>query len=374
MASEWFERAAAVYVDAGRERAVIDLEGSTLNAECRAIEALGLELEWLIAQRDAAAYADTAGQVSSDALSRWGADRYGVLRQGATSAVATLTFTWGDTGASAEDVPAGTIVRTAAGARFRVDADVGVPKSGSTAEGTATSVLTGGDQNVDAATLTAFEGTAPADHVGDAVTVTNAERAAGGNEAETDEQYLSRIRTAFVNARRGTLGAIRDGGLAVDQVREAAAYELLDDDGDPVGAVSLVISDSDGNSNSTLEAAVELSLDEYRCAGVQVVVMGATVRLEDIDYAVTWAPGQATPANALATRQAVVAMVNRLDPSGAALAADAPASSILTPGLVEAAVRTVAGVVKVDVSSPAGDVAPDQGEVIRTTLARVTAS
>lgn len=368
MAGEWFERAKAsmlAYNDALRAE-TIDLEGTILHTECRAIEIVGQELEWMVAELDAAAYLDAA---TGEALSRWGADRYGVLRSGATASVVELTFSRA-TGPGAVTVTAGSVVKTADGTRFVLDAAVTLGAGVLTGTGTATSALAGVDQNVDAATITLWETAAP--EAG--LSVTNAAAAAGGNEAESDEQYRARVRALFVNARKGTLDAIRDGALAVGQVREAAPYEVLDDDGDQVGAVNLVIADEAGGSNGTLEAAVALSLDEYRGAGILVTVLGATVRQESIAVTITWAAGQATAANARAVAQAIVAFVNRLDPNGAATAALAPAASKLTVGLVEAAARTVAGVVDVSVTTPSGTVAPDNGEVIRTSLALVTVS
>lgn len=367
---EWFDRAKAAMLaaNASLKAETIDLEGTVLHAECKAIEILGEECEWILAELDADTYLDTA---AGAALSRWGADRYKVYRQGATASVVELSLTRPTAGAGGGTISDGTIVKTEAGTRFRLDEDARFTVSGlGPVVVTATSVLAGSDQNVDAGTITAWDGA-----IFDAtIEVTNPAAAAGGNEAETDEQYRSRVRTAFVNARKATVAAIRDGALSVDEVREAAVYEYLDASGNEVGAVAVIVADETGASNTTLEDAVDLALDEYRAAGVQAVVSGATVREEAIAYTVVWATGQATSANELATRQAVVAVVNRLDPNGAATAADAPEASQLTPGLIETAVRTIAGVVGVTVTTPAGAVAPDNGEVIRTSLALVTAS
>ena len=366
---EAFEIAKAELVSAsgGKVKAdVIDSEGSTLNWNCNAIASVAMELGFQDAQRHAARFLDT-GQ--GEDLSRYAHDSYDVQRAGATSSVAAVTFTRTTTVAELTIV-AGTVLRTPGGVRFALDEDVTMAIAAGSATGTVTSTQAGADQNVDADTITIFEGAAPQSDL----TVTNPAGAAGGNDAETDEQLRSRVRQAFVTARRGTLEALRIGALSVDQVREAASYESLDSDGNETGHVVLIVSDADGDSNQTLQDAVDLILDDWRAAGVQVAVAGASVFSQAIDVTPTWRQGQATAANDVALRKAIVAFVNRLDPNGAPTAALAPESAKLTHGLIQAAARTIPGLVGLTVNTPSGTVAPDHGFVIRTTLAQVTTS
>lgn len=304
-----------------------------------------------------------------DALQELGHDHFNLQIQGATASVVECTFgrttTTGDATFSA-----GSIVRTASGVRFTLDDDVEMAAGVSSASGTMTSVLAGADQRVEAGELTIFVTTPPAADW----TVTNADDAAGANDQESDEDFRGRIRERD-EAAPATLAGIRRGAIEdVPQVREAAAYEDLDAQGRQTGHVTLVIGDDDGESNATLTSAVDTAQDDWRPAGVPVTVTGASVVWQDIAVTVTWEPTAATQAAKLAVRDAIVAVVNRLDPNGAATAAEAPAGALLTTGLIEHAARTVAGVVDVAVSVPSGTVAPANGELIRTSKGRVTVS
>ncbi|MFH1568538.1 MAG: baseplate J/gp47 family protein [Gemmatimonadota bacterium] len=344
---------------------VCDNPGTKAYWICNAVAGAMLELDYQQAEREMALYLDTA---EGEDLSELANDRYGVQRHGATAAVVTLAMTRVSTVADLT-VHAGTVVRTDDGIKFATDFAfvMAIGDAGPT-DVEATGVQTGADQNVDAASLTAFEGSRPQSDM----TVTNAEAAAGGNDEETDEALRERVRITWVNARRGTLGAIKTGALEVDEVREAAAYEPLDTNGRPCGWVQLVIADENGDSNATLEAAVELELDDWRAAGIYVGVLGATVVWVDVEVEITWAAGTATRGSVSAVKAAITAAINNLDPNGAATAAAAPKECLVTHGLIEHAARSITGVIDVTVVDPAGTEAPDNGEVLRTNTGRVT--
>lgn len=339
--------------------------GSEYNTHANAIAATASEVMYQLSERDRAAYLDTA---FGEALSRWVSDRYAFERQAATASVASVVITrLGN--ATGLVIPALTGMRTADGVKFRTDTAAYFVGGGSlTATVGVTSTAAGSSQNVAANSITQFDGGAPET----GLTITQAERAAGGNESETDEQLKARARSFFLNAGKGILTAIVQGALTVPQVREAAAWEDLDPEGNPAGSVTLVIADASGTSNSTLATAVTAALTEWRGAGIPVWILGATVRLVSISVRATWQAGAGTPANNAVLRQAIVARVNTLDPNGAPSAALAPAQCLLTPGLIERAADTVPGLVRLEVLSPTGTEAPAKGEVIRTDAGRVT--
>lgn len=296
-------------------------------------------------------------------------DRHNMQIEGATAAVATLTFTRVDT-TDDHTIAAGTIIRTPSGIRFSLDADLNVPSGSASASGVATSTLAGKDQEAAAGTITIPVSTLPATDY----TVTNAERAAGGNDLESEESFRTRVRERD-EAAPGTLAGIRHGAItAVPEIREAAAFEVLDAEGRPAGDVSLVVSDEAGQSNSAMETAADVGLDEYRAAGIPVIVSGAVVEYIDIAAAITWEPGAATPERATAAESAVLALVNIRDANGADGAADAPESCKVSPGLIEHAIRSVGRVVGVNVLQPVGEIAPDRGIMLRTTRGRITLS
>lgn len=361
---EWFETAKAeILAQPNAPPAeVIDENGSTYNQICHAVAAGADAVEWLAQTLVDGLFLDTA---SGDSLSRLGADRYGVVRSGTSSSVATLSISRPTAAFGAIVLAAGTVVYTDDGTRFET---VQALSFGGSATGPglvrAVAIDPGAAGNVAAGTLVNWE-EPPADA---SLVVTNPERATGGNEEEPDEEYRSRVRAAYLSSRRATLEAIRQGALTVSTVREASTFETLDPEGRPSGAVIMTIGDAEGNANSQLVTDVVNALVEYRPAGVGVFPQAGVPRYEAIRLRVTWRVGQATDANALALRQVVVGRVNRLDPRAAPSGAACEAAAKMAVGLIEAAARSVAGVVDVEVLLPVGTVVPDPGEVIRTRL------
>lgn len=363
----WFETfKAEILAQPGAPRVeVIDEPGSTYNQLGNGAAAVADAIEFWVQTIVEGLYLDTA---SGDALSRLGADRYSVVRHGATSALVSLSLERPTYGAGAIVLDEGSIARHPSGVRFALAQRVSF---GATALGPvavrAYAVSPGLEGNVAAASGWEWE-TSVDDTT---ITIESAEAAAGGGPEEDDEPYRGRVRAAFVTARRATLEAIRQGALTVPQVREAAAYEVLDPEGRPAGAVVLTLADAEGGANAEMVADVNEAMVEYRAAGVGVFPQVATVRLESIQLRITWRPGQATPANALAARQVVVGAVNRLPPRAAPSGATCEAAALLTVGLIQAAARSVAGVVDVEVVVPVGTVVPDPGECVRTELGLV---
>lgn len=194
--------------------------------------------------------------------------------------------------------------------------------------------------------------------------VTNPDVAAGGDASETDSLLRERARTFLRNARRGTVGAIESGGLAVEGVRLATAVEELDANGDPTGRVQLFISDAQGQGNSALAAAVAAELLEYRAAGVIVDVVASQPRFEAIVFALLFQSGTDSTLAFDEVKQLVVSTVNRLAPN-----------TTLERSLLFSIARSVTGVIVPDtaIQVPVGDIVPADGEVIRTRLDLVTA-
>jgi uncharacterized phage protein gp47/JayE len=359
----------ALFQGTGVSEQVARAQGSTLWWELNSIAAPGAEIAFEVAERFRNSFLDTA---TGPALDRLVTDRYNTSRQGATAAIVELEFTRA-TSVGDLTIPAGTTVQTEdQTTRFATDRDLEIPDGSTIGTVRATSTALGADQRVAEDTLIEFSGGAPeADLV-----VTNPEISAGGNDRETDGELRARVRGIFVNARRGVLSAITQGCLEVDEVRAAAAYETLDDFGCPVGAVTAVVADAYGDSNSALEADVSEELEEWRAAGVPVAVVGGVRTERDIAVQVVFESGTSTEAALLSVRRTIVAFVNRLAPRSedTVEAAVAASKCVLTPGIVESAVRTVPRVLGVTVLSPAAAEVPELGEVIRTSLGRVTAT
>jgi len=297
------------------------------------------------------------------ALDRLVADRYSpsIVRKDASPAYISLSFTRTSAAAGAVNYDAGSVVETTGGARFATQA---VAAFGASSLGpvvvSGRAVNAGPSGNVAIGTVTKFV-TAKTDST---MLVTNTAVGAGGDYTESDSSLKSRARAFFPNARRGTVEAIMNGALSVPGVQQAAVYELLQAPlMVPSGFMTCFVADSNGQSNSLLNAAVELALFEYRGGGVWVTVYGGTPVYQSIQLDLSYNAGIDTVAAWSNVRAAVIAVVNALAPG-----------KMLEVSMITAAARLVTGVIVEDdaVVVPAGDVVPTGGQVIRTRADLVT--
>jgi uncharacterized phage protein gp47/JayE len=359
----------ALAIDPKVSETVARTPGSTIWWQLNSGAAIGSEVAYQLYERLRNLYLDTA---TGAGLDRLGADRYFVERQQATAGRVLLEFTRA-TSTGLLTIPIGTEVSDPANTVvFSTDTELQIPDGETVGSVEATSVALGSDQKADEDTLTRIVGGT----IETGLTVTNPERSAGGNDRESESEYRERVRSVFVNARRGTVSALEQGALTVDEVRTASAYEVRDSAGCPNGYVDLWVADQLGNANSTMIAEVEEVLDEWRPAGVPVDVQGGTPIDRQIRVRVSFEAGTSSSAALLQVRRAIVSFVNQLkvrseDTVEAALASG---RSVLTPGLIDHAVRTVPRVVGVTVELPAAAEVPEVGEVFRIVLGSVEAS
>jgi uncharacterized phage protein gp47/JayE len=359
----------ALAIDPGVTEEVARTPGSTTYWELNSGAAMTAEVAYQLIERLRNLYLDTA---TGSGLDRLAADRYFEARQSATAARAELEFTRATTTGELT-IPLGTEVSSVdQSVVFATDEELKIPDTVAIGTVKATSTKLGSDQKAEADVLTRLVGGT----LETGLTVTNPERSAGGNDRESDSDYKARVRGVFVNARRCTVSALEQGALTVDEVRVASAYEVRDSAGCPVGFVDLYVTDQNGDSNATMVAEVEEVIEEWRAAGVGVDVQGGVAVNRQIRVRVTFEAGTSSSAALLDVRRAIVARVNQLKARAETTVEEALASgrSVLTPGLVDYAVRTVPRVVGVTVELPAAAEVPEVGEVIRTTLGLVEAS
>lgn len=204
-------------------------------------------------------------------------DHLNLQRSPATAAITAVELTR-TSGGAAGTIPAGTVVATAFDAdgnevRFTTDAliNVGLAANGPFTANVTASVV-GRAGNVAAGTITRIVSTL----FDSTFSVTNPAQAAGGNEEESDDELKLRARAFWKTLRRGTLAALEFGALTVPVVRVAKATE------DSTGLVTVVVSDSDGNSNAQMIALVEAALEEWRAAGSVVQITGGTPLVVDV--------------------------------------------------------------------------------------------
>ena len=199
-------------------------------------------------------------------------------------------------------------------------------------------------------------------------TITNPVKAAGGNERESDPALRARARAAHETAAKGTLAAVENGALTVDQVSFAVAYNVVNP-ADPSAlqyAVELVVSDTDGNSNAAMLALVETALDEYRGGGIPVTISGGSPILTAIHVRFTFLAGVDTVTRASEAIDRIVAGVN-VHRGGEVLTLEQISAYAMQGG------PDVTGVVNCRVETPADNVTPASNtSLIRTSRALVT--
>lgn len=204
-----------------------------------------------------------------EALDRRITDFGGPVRLEATAAVVPLTL---QRGLATGDVTiaAGSAFRgmTPNGqtVTFETSEDVTLLSAASSVDFEATCTVTGRFGNVPAGTLTSGD-------IPTGTLLVHDERAAGGTDAETDEDYRARYALFRRVQARGTKAALEYGAKLVRGVTFAEVNEdnIDPDDG---GYVAVYVGDPDAGSNSTLVDAVEAELELWRAAGVEVLVFG----------------------------------------------------------------------------------------------------
>lgn len=218
-----------------------------------------------------------------EALTTLANDHWGVARSTGSFAAVTLTFTRA-VSAGAGTIPAGTEVTTQADALGRrlsyvTDVDlVFAAELSLTVAATAANI--GLAYNVSATTITRQPNA-----LFDVFTVNNVAAAAGGADAQTDEELRAAVRAKPLSYRRGTLAALEYGALTVAGVANAVASE------DSTGIVTIYVADGSGSSNSTMTSNVATTMRDYASAGAAWHVVGGSLLTPTITLTVYTRPG-----------------------------------------------------------------------------------
>ena len=286
-------------------------EGSFIDAVTGAGAVLADESIRLSLAGQARFFFDTSQDGELDALA---ADRGFPARKPASGGAGEFTWTEGIPG-SAYTIPAG--------ARVQGKLDDGTPV---VVESTAAVVLTAGASSVVIPGVAQESGPATNLTIGfineivdvevtdPTATVTNLARFVGGSVAETNEAYRARLRLFFSTLRRGTPAALTFGALSVPGVTVVTVDETLV----PVdGIVRVYIGDPDARSNDILAAAVVTELENWRAAGVQVLVLGADREEITLALSVTVPIGADTTALGADIRANILGYTDALRPSEA---------------------------------------------------------
>lgn len=205
---------------------------------------------------------------TDEALDRLAADRLNLERDDASAAIGEVQ--WTRDAAGAYTVPEGTVfsaTENGVTTEYESTSAVSFLASDTTLDIPVQATATGTQGNVDAGAVNTIVSSFASDPN---ATVTNALRMSGGSDVESNEAFRARIRNFFPSIARGTVGALEFAAVSINGVTIAVVVEDFDDD-----IVYVYIGDPDATANDALADLVRVELDNWRAAGVRVVVASA---------------------------------------------------------------------------------------------------
>lgn len=338
---------------------LVDVDGTDINIFVGSSSVVAAALIKQLAYSVSRLFLDSA---DGEDLDRWAWDRYRLVRKGASSAIGKVTFERTSFAAGAGSIPAGTKLRTINGIAYVTTTTATFGATSLSATAYVRAIQAGKASQVGKNYIRKFQ---EASSLFDrSITVNNYNATAGGEDVEEDEDFRERIRDFWRTARRGTLGAIEFGARTVEGVVSALAVEAFSGDGSSARIVNLYIADSSGVANEALARQVVAALDEYRAAGIKVIVYTSIPLIVDIILSLTFRANVDTENLTELIRKAVVEYVNSL-----------PVNGKLTVGGLFAVLQRYEsdGLIlgKDNVVAPVGDLVPDAGQTIRTTMTNV---
>ncbi len=341
--------------------AQVDIEGSNVNIFVGSGSVVSASVVTQLAYATSRLTLDGA---EGDDLDRLAWDRYNLVRKGASPAVGRARIFRSTLVGGAGTVALGSIVQSLAGIEYITTTLASFGAGDFESAANVRAVQAGKATQVGVNGISSFASGTRANLFDRTLQVTNDITTAGGEDVEDDDTFRNRIRDFWNNARKGILSAIVQGALVVPGVVSAQAIESFGNENQPSRVVNLYIADSSGVANPVLAQLVSSSLDEYRAAGIMVIVWTSIPFIVDLLLALSYRAGVDTVSLSDAIRIAVTEFVNNLPVNG----------TLFRGELMAVLQRFVAdGLVINDTSivSPVGDLIPDIGQTLRTTLANV---
>jgi uncharacterized phage protein gp47/JayE len=332
--------------------AQIDIEGSDVNLMVGSTSFMTFAVQRQLGERMNALFLDGC---EGEDLDRWGFDRYRLLRKGASPARTILNFARSSTGVGSGNVESGRKFITTTGIEYVTTQTALFSGTTVSASVYARAVQAGKDFQVGA---NAIRKPSAGTLFDPSIIISNPTAAAGGEPRESDDVFRERIRDFWRAMSRGTLGAIEYGARTVPGIESAMALEVLDN-GMPARLVQLAVSDSSGVSSKALEASVDIELDEWRGAGVYVLLSGGIPQIIDrLTLHLTFTAGVDTSTLTLEVLNAVVDYVNSLGIGQPLYVANLRSvlARFQTSGLIPRQDTIV---------DPVGDIVPIQGRTLR---------
>lgn len=339
---------------------MVDVEGSDVNIVVGSSSVMADHIVRHLGYRFNALLLDGADGEDLDRLA-W--DRYQLVRKGASAALGWVRFTRPDATNGAGSIPIGTVLVSNTGAEYITTTVANFGASDLSSRANVRARVAGKASQVSAGSIRRF---ASAGALFDpTLQVTNERPTAHGEEIEKDEDFRNRIRAFWKTARRGILAAIEFGALTVPGVTSAQAIEVLTTGAQPARVVNLFIADSTGVASDVLAQEVNVALLDYRAGGIAVIIYTSLPTLADITLRLTFRANVDTVSLTEQIRAAIVAFVNSLPVNGPLYTGDL--QSVLRRFVPDGLVLNDQTIV-----APVGDLIPDVGQTIRTTLANVT--
>jgi len=342
--------------------AMCDVAGSDVNLFLGIGSVLAAQVVLQLGFKTAALLLDGADDEDLDRLAY---DRYSQTRKGASSARTSVQFKRLAFTAGAGSVPIGTSITTDTGIEYVTTqvANFGPTDLVATTPTNVRAAQAGKATQVGPLALKNLK--QPQLLWDPSLTLTQLEAAAGGEEQEDDETFRARLRDFWRTARRGILPAIVSGALTVPGVVSAQAIEATSPTGDPARVVFLYVADSSGVASQALLDDVRVALEDYRAAGIAVLLFNSIPQIANITLKLTFNANVDTVTLTDEIVAAVVGFVNSLPVNGTLniLQLGAVLQRFAADGLVPNLASIVA---------PVGDLVPGVGQTIRTTAANVT--
>lgn len=185
------------------------------------------------------------------------------------------------------------------------------------------------------------------------ISATNPDRGAGGSPAESDSDLQARTAAFPLVLRRGTEDALIFGAKTTPGVKRVSVVRSGS------GIVTMYVSDAFGNSNEALAAAARRVINSppaWSSAGDVVLVVAATLLLQDVTYTLTVRSGVDIDSLLGRTDAAIVGSLLRLQPG-----------EQLYRTKLSTAVENVdsRSIVSCAINIPAADIVPTASQIIR---------
>ncbi len=305
-----------------------------------------------------------------DDLDRYAWDRYQLTRKGASAALGGETFARALSSGPAGSIPAGTLLNSQSGFNYITTTVASFTSStGSPSDTVATANIraqqAGKLSQVGANALTNFG--LPAQIFDPTITCNNPLATGGGEDVEDDDTFRERIRGYWTTAQRGILSAIEYGAIQVPGVVSANAVEVITPGGNPARLVYLYVADSSGTASAQLAALVQTQLQNYRAAGIQVVVFTSIPQIISVALALSFVAGVDTVGLSALVQAAVLNYVNSLGCNQPLLLSSI--GSVLQRFSSQGLIPQQGSIV-----APTGDLYPSPGQTLRAFASGITLS